>query len=238
MIIALWVMAVCSLIFLVWKFIRPGWMGFEGKTLWDWINVISVPMIVGLATLVINNAQKELEQRSMIETAVQNYIDRVSTLVLSSEQKPDLTKAVINAQTQAILNLVEGERAGRVLAFLSEMDLLKGTVSEYEGMNLAGSNLKRLDLSDMDFEDSDLSHAELEGTDFSRTDFEGVAFNGADIDGAILIGADLRGATGLTKGQLEGACYDETTLLPANIAPVTGISRGCREDADHDEDAE
>lgn len=238
MIIALWLLATFLLVFLVWKAMRPKWMGFEGRTLWDWINVISVPMIVGLATLVINNAQKELEQRSLIESAVQNYFDRVSTLVLSGEQKPELTEIVIRAQTKAILNLVEGEGAGRILAFLSEMELLKRIASEFEGLNLAGSDLKGLDLSEMDFEDSDLSHAELEGANFSGADFEGVEFDGADLDGALFIGADLRDATGLTQDQLDGACYDKTTLLPAGFSQVIGISRGCREDSDHAEESD
>lgn len=233
----------------IWLWRRPGWTGFAGRTLWDWISLLAVPMVVGFATVLINAAQQEIADERAAEAAMQQYIDRVTALVLDPRENapPETINAIGRAQTAAILRLVEGERAGRVLAFLAETDLLRRFSISFEGIDLSGAELKGIAFAGQDFEEAALGGADLEGADFSGADFEGAdlkradlkgavfagaSLEAADLSGASLSGADFRGADlsaaiGLTERQIKSACIDVTTLLPSGFAPARGRSEAC-----------
>ncbi len=237
------------LLALYWRWRRPAWTGFAGRTLWDWISLLAVPMVVGFATVLINAVQQDLADDRAAEAAFQQYIDRVTALVLDAPEgvAPDTVNAIGRAQTMAVLRLVEGERAGRALAFLAELDLLRRFAISFEGIDLNGAELKGIDFSGVDFEGADLTGADLEGGHFENADFEECDLEGVDLKGAILRGAgfentrlagaelsgadlryaDLSSAAGLTSRQLAQACYDQTTTLPAGMSPPTGQSDGC-----------
>jgi len=244
----------------LWRWRRPGWLGFEGRTLWDWLSLLAVPMVVGFATVLINAGQQHLANERAAEAALQQYVDRISALVLDVPAGPEAEAritAIGRAQTLAALRLVDRDRAGRVLAFLADMDLLARFSISLEGMRLDGADLKGLAMADVDFEDASLRGADLEramltGADFEAADLRGADFKGADLRGADFEdarlkgvefdGADLRGAvlaraSGLGPRQLARACTDATTALPPGFAPVTGESPGCALDpAEIDDD--
>lgn len=246
---------VALLLAILWRWRRPAWLGFQDRTLWDWISLLAVPMVVGFATVLINAAQQSLAQDRAAEAALQQYVDRISALVLAPPEGDGAAarvNAIGRAQTLAALRLVEGERAGRILAFLADMDLLGRFSITLEGQDLSGAELKGLAFAGADFEGADLSGADLEGaalsgadfenatltrTDFKAADLSGATFDGATLARADLAGADLRDAAlahseGLRESQLARACYDASTTLPAGFDRVTGSSPGCRLDPD------
>lgn len=244
----------------LWRWRRPGWLGFEGRTLWDWLSLLAVPLVVGFATVLINAGQQQLANERAAEAALQQYVDRISALVIDAPAGTDAearVTAIGRAQTLAALRLVDRDRAGRVLAFLADMDLLARFAISLEGMQLDGAELKGLVLAGMDFENASLRSADLEGAllagadfegaDLARADFKGADLRGVDFDAARLSGtefdgADLRGAvlaraSGLRARQLARACMDATTALPAGFTPVIGQSPGCALDpAEIDDD--
>ncbi len=243
----------------LWRWRRPGWLGFEGRTLWDWLSLLAVPLVVGFATVLINAGQQHLANERAAEAALQQYVDRISALVLDAAAGPEAearVTAIGRAQTLAALRLVDRERAGRVLAFLADMDLLARFSISLEAMSLDGADLKGLSLAGIDFEDASLRGADLEramlaGADFEAADLRGADLKGADLrggdfedarlKGAEFDGADLRGtvlarAAGLSARQLDRACIDATTILPPGFAPVTGQSPGCALDPDEIDD--
>ncbi len=239
---------------LVWAFLRPRWMGFAGITLWDWIKVLSVSLMVGFATFLISTAQAETERDRAREAALQQFFDRISNLLLDerAQAAPEVSYAVGRAHSQAILRLVEGERAGRALGFLADLDLLQKFEIEFENLKLAAAELKDLDLQGLDFEGSNLAGAEMERANLSQVDFEDADLTGADLKGAILSGAsfegtqmahadldhadfrgvDLSRALGLTQAQLDRACLNATTRVPAGFNIVRGETSGCSGEAD------
>ncbi len=237
------------LVALVWKMWRPNWLGFADKSLWDWISLLAVPIVVGFATILLSAAQAQIERNRSSENALQQYFSRITELALDKrlENRAEMAAAIGRAETMAILRLVEGERAGRAFAFLAEMELLKNFAVEFEGLDLTGAELKGLNLEGLDFEASELRGADFEGANLRRVDFEGAilvnadlketdlrqaTFEGANLRGAELQGADMRGsdlgwAIGLAEKQLAQACVDETTRLPSDFALVTAPSEVC-----------
>lgn len=244
--IALVPIAVLSAIWAIW---RPRWMGFQGKSLWDWLALLAVPLVVGFATFLISAAQAQIERDRATEQAMQSYFARIGALVLDErlDGRTEERRALGRAETMAILRLVRGERAGRAFAFLSEMNLLHAFAVEFESIDLRGAELKSLDLDGLDFEGSDLSGADLEGAsmvgadledadlrradlkfaDLRRVDFNGADLARADLSGANLRGTDLSAATGLSATQIRGACLDAASILPVTLAGVRWSDAGC-----------
>lgn len=224
----------------LWLWQRPNWMGLSGKTLWDWIALLAVPGTVTLAAIVLASVQFRIEQAQRMESALAGYVDRITRLMLDPDLqiRPDLARALGRAHTQAIFGTLDGERAGRVLAFLTQVDALQDFAPSLEGRDLRGSMLKGLDLSGMDFEDADLSGADIEGArlfgadlegsdlreadlktaDLRNVDFDETRLDGADLAGADLRGADLSTATGLSQRQVDRACTDAATRLPQRLS--------------------
>ena len=248
------VLLVVALVAALWLWRKPDWMGFRGKSLWDWVSLLAVPSLIGFATVLINASQAEIERVRAQELSVQQFIDRISDLSLDprAAEHPQQALAIGRAQASAILSSVDKERTGRVLRFLDEMDLLQTyavsleyldfTNAELKGLqlddlDLEGSNMRGADLENgsfrnVDLEEADLRGADLEDADFRGADFEGALLKGADLGYTDLRGADLRLAVGLTLSQLDDACIDETTKLPSGFQAVQGETAGCSGSSD------
>jgi hypothetical protein len=241
------------LVALVWVLFKPNWMGLRGKTLWDWIVALSFPVTMGLGAMTLSAAQISIQGERAREAAVQQYIDRVSALVTNGITETEM--AVGKAQTGAIFRLVDGDRVGRILLFLSELDLLRAFEPNLEFVDLRSSDLKGMPFSGVDFEGSDLRYSELEGADLSDADFEDAdlrsvdfkdaklqstnferaRINRADFDHADLRGADLSGVFGAKSGQLSIACLDDKTKLPADVVVSPSHGTGCEGKAEDDD---
>ena len=238
----------------VWLWLKPNWMGFRGKSLWDWLSLLAVPALIGFATVLINATQADIERIRLQELSVQEYIDRISELSLDARAlaNPKQSTVIGRAQTTAVLHITDKERTGRVLRFLQEMDLLqkyavnlenldfskaelKGLQMDnmdFEGSNLRGSDLENGSFRNADFEDADLRGADMEDADFRGADFEDAMMKGAELDHTDLRGADLSLAVGLKLSQLNDACVDETTKLPEGFKALKEESAGCLREAD------
>ena len=118
-------------------------------------------------------------------------------------------------------------------------NLFQGDFSglEARGLNLSRSRLRQSDLSlsvmnRTRFTGADLRDVEAYGGVFSSSNFaganltnasfvgaylEGANFSGATLSGLNLSGAQLSRATGLSQGQLNGACGDASTVLPRGL---------------------
>lgn len=249
--------ALCALqlAYLFWR--KPAWTGFRDKTVWDWVSLLLVPTTVGFGTFLISAAQVRTEAERQQEVAVQQYIDRISTLSLQqTDDNEQSILAVARAQTAAVFQMVSGKRTGRILVFLNEMGWLNALVDDLENLDFSNADLKSFDLSGMEFEGADLSGADLEDSVFLNAEFEDADLTGADLDGAILRGAefvgasmkgaelagadlrgaDLSGAYGLSARMLRDSCMDETTKLPRGLVKPTGKTEACDKDADWETD--
>ena len=241
----------------LWHVRRPAWMGMADKTLWDWLTLALVPTGIAIGTLALTATQEEIARDRAEEGLFQDYVDRISALTLTDTASSPRAIAVGRSQTAAILQVLEGERAGRVLMFLDDMALLGDYEVDLDGRNLAGAELKGIVLEGQGFEGTDLRGADLEGARLAGADLERTDLSGADLESAVLRdatfeatilsdasltatdlrGADLRAAVGLEAGQLTAACTDPSTKLPAALAdevePACSVTP---EDDDSDDD--
>jgi hypothetical protein len=227
------------------------------KTLWDWLDLLLVPAVLAAGGLLFSRAERKNEREeankraaldrelagnrakeereraddALRQALVQDYLDRMSDLLLDKEKKlassapEDLVRDVARARTLTVLHGLEkdGARKGYIVQFLYETGLIKGKepVVELKGAtlhearlsnvtlieaNLIGANLIGADLSRANLSRANLSRANLSRANLSRANLIG-----ANLIGANLIGADLRGA------YLRGADLREAYLIGADL---------------------
>ena len=161
-----------------------------GKALWDWLQLLIIPLVLAVGALLFNLATTRTEQKiasdKQREDLLQAYLDRVSELLLkeelgSSTAKPEV-RNVARVRTITILFQLDARRIGYVFAFLREAGLMSNESNSI--VSLSKADLSRINLS----------HANLYGADL----------RGADLSGATLWQATLNGAT-VTEKQLKKA---------------------------------
>ncbi|CAA9448099.1 Phage pentapeptide repeat family protein (ACLAME 560) [uncultured Rubrobacteraceae bacterium] len=231
-----------------------GWTGFarreaepEGtmamKTLWDWQELLLVPLALALAGWWLNRVQteretraqrhvKERDDRMQAERArtevLEAYLDDMTQILLhegtATAHAGTVVKAVAEARTAAALLGLDATRKRRVAKFLYELGLIKSQ----GGLDGVG----RLDLWCADFDGADLEEAQLPGAFLQHIFLRGADLRCADLRcadlrcarmdrtalvDADLSGADLRGARGLTQEQIQEAEGTRKTLLPDGL---------------------
>jgi hypothetical protein len=82
-VVAIVLVVVIALIVVGYRF---GWTGFTGKTLWDWLQLLIVPLALAIGGFWLSQIQKTTEERhttdNQREAALQAYIDKISELLL------------------------------------------------------------------------------------------------------------------------------------------------------------
>ena len=226
----------------------PDWLGFRGKTLWDWLQLLIVPAILIAVTFAWSATQTRSDNkredrridadRAAADTArqdatLQAYFDQMSGLMLDrkllSSKDDDAVRAVARTVTLTTLRSLDGERKGEVVRFLGEAELLNVEDARVilADADLVGANLKDAFLLDANLEYINLAGANLAGADLSGSDLQFANLRGANLARALLYDTDLQYAN------LEGAnlAYAEpagTLLGEANVADTN--LRGARLD--------
>lgn len=218
--------------------------GFEKKTLWDWLQLLIVPLALAIIAVFFNIASTRAEQKiatqryeddkrlaldKQREDLLQTYLDNISALLLekelcSSKPKDEIVK-VARVRTLTTLIQLDARRAEYVFSFLHEV----GLMSNQPGMsiiNLSHANLSKIDLSqasliEADFSEADLTQANLSEADLSRANLSkanlhDVRFIGSDLTQANLRGANLIQAN-LSQASLIGADLSEANLSFADL---------------------
>ncbi|NVK46205.1 MAG: pentapeptide repeat-containing protein [Rhodobacteraceae bacterium] len=197
----------------LWLWRKPRWTGFEGRTLWDWMGILTIPAYLGFGSLLLGFVQLELAALRAEEAAFQTYLDRISQMDLSDPG----TLAIARAQTGAVMTQVTGPRAARVLQFLSDLDALAITRPDLENQDLRGAELKGLDLRGFSFEEADLRGVDFEGAQLTGASFEDANLKGADFKSADLSAADFAGANmrrvSLSFAAVAGAHFEQARHL-------------------------
>jgi uncharacterized protein YjbI with pentapeptide repeats len=206
----------------------PRWTGFRGKTAWDWMQLLIVPLVLtvlglsfAIAQQVISNLQQELRQQQIEEQraaaerdiadqqaqdeALEAYLNVMKELLLEQDLRdsgPDSNaRAVANVQTLLILERVAAHRKGVVLRLLTESHLIDAEAPLIETSTLS---FQEATAEGIDLSDTDLSRANFEVAFLRYANLRDADLSGANLSRAILEGADLRGAN-LTRTSLSGA---------------------------------
>jgi hypothetical protein len=193
------------------------WTGFRGKTVWDFLQLLIVPLVLAVIGLWFATRQdarqqqfenqrsdaerKFADQRSQDE-ALQSYLDQMSQLLLDSklleaEQDTPLC-TVAQARTSTLILRLDAEHNESVTRFLIN-----------SGLAVSGEASARL-LREITLSHATLSDAYLSGADLSY----------ADLSYADLSGADLRNAN-LSNAVLSNVLLSNAVLSDANLLTCT-----------------
>jgi uncharacterized protein YjbI with pentapeptide repeats len=230
---------------------KPGWRrvqlsrkdrilrstGLHDKTLWDWLQLLVVPIVIallaGLFTTVQILYQQAAEERLQARITQQNaeiqrfieeqraqsasigaYLDLMTQLLLernlNSSEENSVVRAIAQAQTTRVLRDANPSSKQTVLLFLYD----SGLISKKSHPPIV--DLSNADLSNVDLSRADLSRADLSGVVLSEADLSDVVLSEADLSRADLSRADLSDAD-LSRADLSWADLSEADLSEARL---------------------
>jgi uncharacterized protein YjbI with pentapeptide repeats len=203
----------------------------SGKTLWDWLQLLIVPLVLAIGGFWFSQMQKTTEQRSTTdnqrEAALQAYINEMSELLLHEKLREsagdDEVRTIARVRTLTVLRGLDATRKASVIQFLHASGLIdKDTciISLYEAdlrrATLSYATLHRATLSEADLTGADLSYADLTGADLSYATLRHATLRHATLIGALLRNADLSYVT-LSYVTLSGATLSDADLFEADL---------------------
>jgi pentapeptide repeat protein len=200
---------VAALIFIE---VRVYGTGFKGKTLWDWLQLLIVPVVLAIGGYLFtytisrnerkaadrhNETEREIALDNQREAALQEYIDKMSELLLHEKlrEAAELDEIVTIAQvrTLTVLPRLDAKLKKSLLQFLFDARLI---YINRHIIDLGSADLSFADLNNAVLSNIDLSGANLVG---AMLDFSNLTF--ADLSRASLYRANLFGAV-LRRGGL------------------------------------
>ncbi len=187
---------------------RQGRLGFEGKTLWDFLGLLIVPLSIALFGLLFaayqDNRQSEIESDRARANMLQSYMNDMSAIILNEDLNDPYALNMIQARTAATMRDLDGRRNVTILVFLYQTELNAVPLlnqlhlppfylaqTDLDGVILRGAKLWDADLSGASLNTTDLRCAQLLNADLSAADLRGASLAGADLFGVDLRDADL-----------------------------------------------
>jgi uncharacterized protein YjbI with pentapeptide repeats len=206
------------------------WTGFRGRTVWDWLQMLVVPlMLVAVGfwfTTQQEVRQQQIEDQRSQDTALQAYFDGMTNLLIDEQGtqlrklEPDTeVQRLIQARTETLFAILDKDREVSVVLFLARSDVIpKGDpLVSLAGIDLSFIDLRGIDLSETSLAGSTLRHAILTNANLSRSDLGNANLSEADLGGANLIDANLGGAN-LSDANLSGASLSDARLSRADLS--------------------
>jgi uncharacterized protein YjbI with pentapeptide repeats len=217
---------------------RGAWTRRElgGKTVWDWLQLLIVPIMLSLITIAFTwqqdvrqqriedsraeQARKIEDRRAEAEQAVQEqraqqatlqaYLDQMGTLLLDRDlhgaDEDSDVRRLARARTLVVLDALDPGRQNKVFRFLSETELIQAGTGDRPPI----VSLKYASLRGFELQGKHL----LENTDLTQA-----KLYGADLSQAHLEATDLSGAH-LEDANLEGASLVGASLSGAYLRDV------------------
>jgi Pentapeptide repeats (9 copies)/Pentapeptide repeats (8 copies) len=234
----------------------PRWTGFAGKSLWDWLQLLVIPLALaaiafGLNYLADERDLRREDQRAALERSIASerrredvldaYLQQMSEMIFERRlliaPEGSESRAIAGTLTLGVLRRLDGIRKGFVLQFLAEAGLIGGRDPK---ISLGDADLRRVringflgnavigsaDLREADFRGSDLYSVSFEHSRLQRADFSGAFVSNASFGAAELRGAKFNGAN-VSETTFEDACLIEASFRRAALEDTDfGIASG------------
>lgn len=218
------------------------WTGIKGKTSWDFLQYILVPIYVALGAWYLQDAAKQRDTKAADEKAKQDtltkYFDQMSDLLLKEKllqnlRNPDSEIFIIGrSKTVSVLQSLDPNRQYLVIQFLKsanlngvgesssiqvfEMLYLKGFLKKgllYKA-KMSNTKLPRAALSEAYLVEADLSNADLREAYLVKSNL-----SNANLEFVKLRKANLRKAN-FSNADLSNADLRESDLVSADFRGV------------------
>jgi uncharacterized protein YjbI with pentapeptide repeats len=211
------------------------------KSLWDWMDLLLVPILLALVAVAFSRAQKEREMSiSIIERgadALQQYLRDMSELLLGHglEEENELATAsrTATARTIATLDMLSPTQKGHLVRFLAGAGLIAAEnpfiplqranlqrmyldPGSYRGCSLHGANMDLASVSHCSFDKSDLASSTMLASDLGSSTFFQCEMNYIHARHAYLVRARLHDAR-LLKADFQSADLEDADLRRAKL---------------------
>lgn len=245
---AVYILIASGLLYGLYQLILAGysvqWTGFDKKTLWDWMELLIIPLVLALGAIFLNRSERAVEREAaekraelereiakdhQQEAALQTYISRMSELLLKEKLRTTNRKEVSDVARTLTISIMRGldkERNDLIVQFLREAKLIideKSILNEadMERMNLQNLNLSNAFLQKANLFGAFLQNANLEGANLSSVNLDGANLQSAklwetNLSNASLSDADFSGAAFMGT-DLSGTRFWNTNLSSVNI---------------------
>jgi hypothetical protein len=212
------------------------WTGFRGRQLWDWQDILFVPLTIALLASLITLYQtshqqqvedqraqeaRELEAIRAERDITQAFHEDMGIFLLQKDLRTagenEDVRLLARARALAVLDSVSGDRKVRVLEFMYETQLMQfRSHNRPPIISLRFANLSETRLVNRSIlRNTDLDRAELIDAKLTDAKLIDATLTKADLRGAELSGTDLSGAD-LSGADLRGAkCWDKKQLREA-----------------------
>jgi len=202
--------------YLIWKGYGQSWAGFQGyydskgeyvrsKTFWDWMGLLVVPLSLALIAYLFSRQERKIDREIAAEQyqqrLLQDYLDRISKLLLDKELDESESKGRVTAVGQVltltVLRQSDALRRGEILRFLYEAKLIekKKRIVDLHGVELSGAAFPGLNLEKVDLSGAIMDRCDLRKAILREADLSGATLNHSKLDHAILQEAELSKAT-------------------------------------------
>lgn len=226
------------------------WTGFKGKTLWEWFDLLVVPVSLAILGYFLQRQQQKQaaeaarEQRETAaneekEEILQVFFDRLSTLLvdknllaIAAKVHPEKGEPTATPEEQELFDAAVDVIRARMLSILRRFEGDAGRKTsvarfliEAEVISKAKLSLRLADLSGADLSNANLGGAHLSGANLSDAnlnfaDLRGAHLFGTNLSNAELIDTDLSNAN-LDFANLSDAYLSGTNLSNANLSNAT-----------------
>jgi uncharacterized protein YjbI with pentapeptide repeats len=208
----------------------------RGKTLWEWMQVLIIPIVLAVGAFLFNASQKRTElkiaQDRLHEEALQSYLDKIGHLLLkedllATKDDPEAkVRKIAQVQTVTTLRKLDTTRQNIVIQFIRDAGLADFLLS---GASMVNINLHDTNLSEVKLSGADLRKVDLSGTDLSmaflsEADLYRANLRRAFLFNAYMIGTDLS-EVDLSEAFLIGADLSRAELSKANLFGATVIDK-------------
>jgi uncharacterized protein YjbI with pentapeptide repeats len=217
--------------------------GFETKTLWDWMELLVIPLVLAIGAFYLERSERAVDRKTaddraklerelatdrQQEAALQAYLDRMAELLLKEKLSRTKNANVLNVARVRTLTVMRGLNAARngiVLRLLRDIGLAGKQESNFfadanlEGVDLQGvhfgdTNLEGADLNNANLHRANLQNANLHGAILHRANLQNAYLKNANLYGVILYRANLQNAN-LHRANLQEAILNEANLQAA-----------------------
>jgi hypothetical protein len=222
---------------------RRSWTGFQGKTVWDFLQLLIVPLMLVAIGLVFSlqqdarqqrvedqrvDAERELAEQRAQDEALQAYLDQMTQLILDRKllkaEPGDPVHTLAQARTSTVILRLDAQHNESVTLFLMNSGLaesIEGSPRLLREINLSDATLSDAYLPNADLRDAgligaDLRAAYLRDADLFHANLWRVNLGDADLSGAKLPFANLNGAD-LSGADLFQADLRLASLSEANL---------------------
>jgi uncharacterized protein YjbI with pentapeptide repeats len=227
---------------------KPEWVGVADKTLWDWMQLLIVPLMLAGGGFLLNSRtqqyheelvyqrEKEREETAAIQRAqdetLRAFLAQMNRLIieghLREEPENSPERRLAQAWTLQTLLGLDRDRKRRPLRVIYELDLIS---KDNPIISLENAGLDTADLSEIALHDACLRGADLRLANLMGADLKGSDLREADLRGALLSDANLRDAVLVGANLLP---YDKTQPAKLNAPNLLSAADPSNIDSSND----